>query len=101
MGVACRICKGRTRPLDIFSVVQPPSQRYFAFLSIYYGMMANLDHGTDHLRCVCGACLQLKKCPWSYQHTCLKGTGRPGTLPKARNASGAPWALATRSRAAC
>ena len=66
MGVACRICKGRTRSLDIFSVVQPPSQRYFAFLSIYYGMMANLDHGTDHLRCVCGACLQMKKCPWSY-----------------------------------
>ena len=76
MGVACRICKGRTRPLDIFSVVQPPSQRYFAFLSIYYGMMANLDHGTDHLRCVCGACLQLTECPWSYQHGCVKGTGQ-------------------------
>ncbi len=49
---AIAICKGRTRALDIFSVVQPPSRRYFAFLSIYYGMMANLDHGTDHLRCV-------------------------------------------------
>ncbi|CAL5222109.1 g4421 [Coccomyxa viridis] len=47
---AIAICKGRTRALDIFSVVQPPSRRYFAFLSIYYGMMANLDHGTDHLR---------------------------------------------------
>lgn len=48
---ALALCRGRTRALDIFSVVQPPSRRYFAFLSIYYGMMANLDHGTDHLRC--------------------------------------------------
>ena len=48
---AIAICKGRTRALDIFSVVQPPCARYFAFLSIYYGMMANLDFGTDHLRC--------------------------------------------------
>ena len=48
---AIAVCKGRTRALDIFSVVQPPCARYFAFLSIYYGMMANLDHGTDHLRC--------------------------------------------------
>jgi hypothetical protein len=39
------------RALDVFSVVQPPGRRYFAFLSIYFGMMANLDIGTDHLRC--------------------------------------------------
>lgn len=49
---AYAICKGRTRALDVFSVVQPPGRRYFAFLSIYYGMMANLDIGTDHLRFV-------------------------------------------------
>ncbi len=44
------VCKGKQRPIDIFSVLQPQGQRFYAFLSIYYGMMANLDRGTDHLR---------------------------------------------------
>ncbi|CAL8465366.1 g4902 [Coccomyxa elongata] len=44
------VCKGKQRPIDIFSVLQPQGQCFYAFLSIYYGMMANLDRGTDHLR---------------------------------------------------
>ncbi len=42
--------QGRRRALDIVSVMQPPGQRYFAFLSIVFGMVANLDRGTEHLR---------------------------------------------------
>ncbi|EIE23325.1 hypothetical protein COCSUDRAFT_83701 [Coccomyxa subellipsoidea C-169] len=47
---AYAVCKGKQRPIDIFSVLQAQGQRFYAFLSIYYGMMANLDRGTDHLR---------------------------------------------------
>jgi sphingosine kinase len=46
------ICKGKRRHIDIFSVLQPPNRRYYAFLSTYFGTMANLDIGTDHLRSV-------------------------------------------------
>lgn len=44
------ICKGRTQPIDIVSMLQPPSQRYFAFLSLNFGLVSNLDIGTEHLR---------------------------------------------------
>ncbi|KAK9835353.1 hypothetical protein WJX81_004306 [Elliptochloris bilobata] len=49
------ICKGRQRVLDIVSVLQPPGRRYYAFLSIVFGMVANLDRGTEHLRWLGGA----------------------------------------------
>ena len=43
--------RGRRRPIDIFSVLQPGGgRRCYGFLSIYYGLMANLDRGTEHLR---------------------------------------------------
>lgn len=44
------ICKGRTHPIDIMSVLQPPSKRYFAFLCLNFGLISNLDIGTEHLR---------------------------------------------------
>jgi len=46
----CVSAQGRRRALDIVSVMQPPGRRYFAFLSIVFGMVANLDRGTEHLR---------------------------------------------------
>eukprot|EP00887_Chlorella_sp_A99_P004943 scaffold4.g4943.t1 len=48
------IVKGRSQTLDIASVVQPPGTRTFAFLSISYGLITNLDIGTEHLRCLGG-----------------------------------------------
>ena len=47
---AYAICKGRTQPIDIMTVLQPPSQSYFAFLSLNFGLISNLDIGTEHLR---------------------------------------------------
>jgi hypothetical protein len=47
---AYAIIKGRRRPLDVYSVLQPP-RRYYGFVSINYGLIANLDVGTEHLRC--------------------------------------------------
>lgn len=44
------ICKGRTHPIDIVSMLQPPSKRYFSFLSLSFGLTSNLDIGTEHLR---------------------------------------------------
>ena len=47
---AWAVCKGRSSPFDVFSVVQPPGKRKFGFLSVAYGMITNLDIGTEHLR---------------------------------------------------
>ena len=47
------ICKGKTEALDIMSVLQPPGRRYYSFLSITYGLIANLDVGTENLRWGC------------------------------------------------
>lgn len=47
---AWAVCKGRHTPFDVFSVVQPPAKRAFGFLSVAYGMITNLDIGTEHLR---------------------------------------------------
>eukprot|EP00891_Asterochloris_glomerata_P009476 jgi/Astpho2/9476/Aster-01729 len=44
------VCKGKTEALDIVSVLQPPGRRYYSFLSITYGLIANLDVGTENLR---------------------------------------------------
>lgn len=49
------VVKGRTAPIDIISVLQPPHARRYAFLSITFGMIANLDIGTEHLRWMGGA----------------------------------------------
>ncbi len=60
---AFSICKGRTHPLDVASVLQPASQprgspdpappprRFFSFLSTVYGLWANIDIGTEAHRC--------------------------------------------------
>lgn len=47
---AWAICKGRTRPIDILSVLQPPTTRFYSFLSLNFGLISNLDIGTEHLR---------------------------------------------------
>ena len=46
------VVKGRSAPIDIVSVLQPPHGRRFAFLSITFGLIANLDIGTEQLRCL-------------------------------------------------
>eukprot|EP00955_Chlamydomonas_euryale_P042306 352258-Chlamydomonas_euryale.AAC.1 len=44
--------QGHTAPLDITSVVQPSTgRRYYSFLSLVFGLFANLDIGTEHQRC--------------------------------------------------
>lgn len=45
------ICKGRQSPVDIASIAQPGRARTYSFLSVTFGMISNLDVGTDHLRC--------------------------------------------------
>ncbi|KAL0044874.1 hypothetical protein WJX82_000765 [Trebouxia sp. C0006] len=47
---AYAICKGRTRSIDIVSMLQPPSTRFFSFLSLNFGLISNLDIGTENLR---------------------------------------------------
>lgn len=43
--------RGHPMPLDIASIIQPSTQkRFVSFLSITYGLIANLDIGTEHLR---------------------------------------------------
>ncbi len=43
--------RGTPAPLDIVSIIQPSTQkRYFSFLSLTFGLVANLDIGTEHLR---------------------------------------------------
>lgn len=44
------LSQGQTAKLDVFSVVQPSHKRRFAFLSVTFGLIANLDIGTEHLR---------------------------------------------------
>lgn len=44
------LIKGSLRPCDVASVLQPGRPRLFSFLSLTYGMIPNLDIGTDHLR---------------------------------------------------
>ena len=36
--------------MDIMSLFQPPDRRYYAFLSLTFGLIANLDIGTESLR---------------------------------------------------
>lgn len=43
--------QGQTARMDVFSVIQQDHPRRFAFLSITFGLIANLDIGTEHLRC--------------------------------------------------
>lgn len=80
ISAAFSACKRQTHPIDVASVLQPPSSRwggrsrpqsldrlhrvqgecvlvcwsatlrYYLILSLAYGMMANLDIGTEHLR---------------------------------------------------
>ncbi|GFR44000.1 hypothetical protein Agub_g5146, partial [Astrephomene gubernaculifera] len=44
------LLRGRTAPVDVASVLQPPGNRFYCILSVVYGAMANLDVGTNHLR---------------------------------------------------
>ena len=44
------IWKGRQCPIDIMSIVQPGRPRMYSFLSLAFGMVANLDVGTNDLR---------------------------------------------------
>ncbi|GAB4814339.1 hypothetical protein N2152v2_001385 [Parachlorella kessleri] len=47
---AFAIVRGATSALDIVSVLQPPGRRYYSFLSLTFGLIPNLDIGTEHLR---------------------------------------------------
>ena len=43
--------RGTPAPLDIVSIIQPSTRkRYVSFLSLTFGLIANLDIGTEHLR---------------------------------------------------
>jgi sphingosine kinase len=42
--------KGVTSALDVASVLQPPGRRLYLALSLTYGLLSNLDVGTEHLR---------------------------------------------------
>jgi len=43
--------RGVPQKMDIASIIQPESgRRLYSFLSVTYGMVANLDIGTEHLR---------------------------------------------------
>ncbi len=43
--------RGTPAPLDVVSIIQPSTQkRYVSFLSLTFGLIANLDIGTEHLR---------------------------------------------------
>jgi len=46
------VVKGLTRPIDVVSVLQPPGRRYYSIVSINFGLITNLDIGTEHMRCV-------------------------------------------------
>ena len=48
---AYALCKGKHSPIDIASVAQPGRQRSYSFLTVAFGLISNLDVGTDHLRC--------------------------------------------------
>lgn len=36
--------------MDVASVLQPPNRRMYIMLMATYGLMSNLDVGTEHLR---------------------------------------------------
>ena len=42
--------QGVVSPMDVASVLQPPNRRLYMMLLATYGMMSNLDVGTEHLR---------------------------------------------------
>lgn len=44
------LCKGLQSPIDVASIAQPGRPRMLSFLSLTFGMISNLDVGTDHLR---------------------------------------------------
>lgn len=44
------IIKGRTQPIDVVSVLQPPGRRYYSLVSLNFGLITNLDIGTEHMR---------------------------------------------------
>ena len=47
--------KGRTSTIDIATIIQPSTNRIiFSFLSVTFGLVANLDIGTEHLRLMGG-----------------------------------------------
>lgn len=46
----CVLFQGVMSPMDVASVLQPPSQRLYMMLLATYGMMSNLDVGSEHLR---------------------------------------------------
>ena len=48
----CAVVKGQTRPIDVVSVLQPPGRRYYSIVSINFGLITNLDIGTEHMRYV-------------------------------------------------
>ncbi len=50
LGAVRALCSGRTAPLDVASVLQPPDSRRYLTLSVTYGILSNLDIGTEHLR---------------------------------------------------
>ena len=45
------IIKGRTQAMDCVSVLQPPGRRYYSLVSLNFGLICNLDIGTEHMRC--------------------------------------------------
>ncbi len=47
---AFSICKGHTSPMDVASVLQAPGRRMYILLSMVYGLLANVDVDTEHLR---------------------------------------------------
>ncbi|PSC69971.1 Sphingosine kinase 1 [Micractinium conductrix] len=49
------VIKGQQQAFDIASVLQQsPPRRCFSFLSVSFGLITNLDIGTEHLRCLGG-----------------------------------------------
>ena len=64
--------QGKQSPIDIVSILQPPHPRRYAFLSITLGLIANLDIGTEHLRCFkCKPFQQHLPARYMLQHTSL------------------------------
>lgn len=50
VAAAFTVTRRRQHPMDVASVLQPQGSRYFLLLSLAYGLMSNLDIGTEHLR---------------------------------------------------
>jgi len=44
------LCKGATRRMDVVSLLQPGQPRRYSFLSLTFGLIANVDIGTESLR---------------------------------------------------